>query len=84
MATVYLTKEELKWITGEDDYDDDVYRNIWKKCNDKLEYIECSKKLKKLFELQEQMDEIKKSIKINSRGWKIKKFSIKKQVKYDV
>ena len=75
MATVYLTKEELKWITGLDVWafeEELIYANIWKKCNDKLEYIECSKELKKLNELQEQMNEIKKSIKNKSCGWGIK------------
>tara|TARA_R110002126_G_C10273851_1_gene484368 strand:- start:467 stop:685 length:219 start_codon:yes stop_codon:yes gene_type:complete len=72
MSSVYLTKEELKWLTDLDADEDDVYCNIWKKCHDKLEYIECSKELKKLNELQEQMDEIKKSIKNKSRGWGIK------------
>ena len=74
MASVYLTKEELKWLTDLDVSEDEeyLYTNIWKKCSDKLEYIECSKELKKLKELQEQMDEIKKSIKNKSRGWGIK------------
>ena len=74
MASIYLTKEELKWLTelDEEHYGDDVYCNIWKKCHDKLEYIECSKELKKLNELQEQMDKIKKSIKNKSRRWGIK------------
>tara|TARA_R110000765_G_scaffold205299_2_gene310085 strand:- start:2549 stop:2770 length:222 start_codon:yes stop_codon:yes gene_type:complete len=73
MANVYLTKEELKWLTDEGfDHNDDTYCNIWKKCHDKLEYIECSKELKKLNELQEQMDQIKKSIKKKTHGWGIK------------
>ena len=72
MASIYLTKEELKWLTEPGEYSGDVYCNIWKKCNDKLEFIECSKELRKLNELQEQMDKIKKSIKNKSRGWGIK------------
>ena len=76
MASVYLTKEELNFIVELDPPDDEdgeaVFGNIWKKANDKLEYIECSKEMKKINELQEQLDNMKRAIKNKSRGWGIK------------
>jgi hypothetical protein len=74
MANIYLTKDEIKWLTDLEVSEDHIvmWANIWKKCNDKLEFIECSKEIKKLNELQEQIDKIKKSIKDKSRGWGIK------------
>ena len=77
MASVYLTKEELNFIVNVVDVDIDeeenlVFANIWKKASDKLEYIECSKEMKKINELQEQLDNMKRAIKNKSRGWGIK------------
>ena len=70
MASIYLSKEELNYlvnelpdmfqsITSEGSYFD----NIWRKCNDKLDYINCSKEMKKLNELEIEIDQLKKSIK---------------------
>ena len=76
MASVYLTKEELNFIVelDVDMYEEDhlMWANIWKKASDKLEYIECSKEMKKINELQEQLDNMKRAIKNKSRGWGIK------------
>ena len=75
MAGIYLTKDELNYIVGElaeqggNHQIDTDFRNIWKKCNDKLEKIDVSKELKKLVELQEEINEIKKSVKNKRRKW---------------